>query len=201
MYPAVNELSNREKAKSKKGDPNRPNRTLQCHFVLWHRSLSFGWLQCLVLWIGEPVIRGDANIAKILLESYFSRVYVPTNTSPLLLVHDFLDIVIECAPDDVGSPALNGLALRITDLSEMDSSRLDLEKISETRWKYAGVIEMYIVNSLLFCAFVNYIILQISIHHFFVHLCGVGMCWKYSLCNLDGEWLGQCSRWQPIRKL
>ena len=60
-----------------------------------------------------------------------------------------LEIVIECAPDDVGSPVLNGLALTILNV---EGGQLDLEKVSETTWKHGGVVEMYIAH-LLLCSF------------------------------------------------
>ncbi len=75
----------------------------------------------------------------ILLENYFSRVRVLLhNSSPL---NNTVDIVIECAPNDVASPALNGLALMIL---EIKGRQLDLEKVSETTWKrwHNGVLEM-----------------------------------------------------------
>ena len=55
----------------------------------------------------------------------------------------FLEIVIECAPEDIRSPALNGLALKI---QNTEGAQLDLEKISETTWKHSDVVEMYILT-------------------------------------------------------
>ena len=75
----------------------------------------------------------------ILPEIYFSRVCVQSAQLSLLSMV-LLEIVIECSPDDVGSPALNGLALVILD------SQFDLENISETNWKHGGAVEMYVVN-------------------------------------------------------
>ena len=69
--------------------------------------------------------------------------------SPSLLVHD---IVIDCAPDDVRSQALDGLALVIFDIE--GSCQLDLEKKSETTWKHSGIVKMYI-SFLLYAASVN----------------------------------------------
>jgi len=91
-----------------------------------------------------------------------------------------LEIVIECSPDDVGSPALNGLALTILNI---EGGQLDLEKISETTWKHGVVVEMYIVH-LLLCSSVDYSLLQTSVNQSTVNRCLVNGRWRYRLCEL-----------------
>jgi len=65
--------------------------------------------------------------------------------------HDSLDIVVKCTPDDVESPALNGLTLEILGVED---GQLDLEKVSETtQWKHGGVFEMCVaICSLVHCS-------------------------------------------------
>lgn len=61
---------------------------------------------------------------------------------PLHCTRD-LDITVDCARGDVESPALNGLALRI---SEIERRQIDLKRVSETTWKHDGIVEMYVVE-------------------------------------------------------
>jgi len=67
----------------------------------------------------------------------------PDSSYPSLFVRDSLDIIVKCAPDDVESPALNGLALRVL---EIEGRQLELKRMSETTWKHDGVVEMYVSN-------------------------------------------------------
>jgi len=78
-------------------------------------------------------------------QRFTSQGYGPDSTSPSVPVNDSLDIVIECAPDGVESPAVNGLALAILDV-EGGQWQLDSKKISDTTWNHYGFVEMYVVN-------------------------------------------------------